>query len=97
MEINRVAARNRESPYKMLEVTEAIDLILHNTDKLCEPETIKIENALNRILAEDVYTSEPFPLFRASIKDGYAVKTEDGTGVRIVRATTAAGDDVGNR
>lgn len=93
VEINRVAARNRESPYKMLEVTEAIDLILHNTDKLCEPETIKIENALNRILAEDVYTSEPFPLFRASIKDGYAVKTEDGTGVRIVRATTAAGDD----
>lgn len=39
-----------------------------------------------RILAEDVTNDRPFPPFRASVMDGYAVRSEDGPGeVREVR------------
>lgn len=86
--------RNRHSPYKMLDVEDALNLIFDNTKDWHQIESVKIENSLNRILAEDIYMPEPFPPFRASIKDGYAVRTADGAGVRDVQAATAAGDDV---
>lgn len=57
-------------------------------------ESVKIEKARNRILAEDVFAEEPFPPFPASIKDGYAVRSEDGEGPRFVRDAAAAGDMV---
>ncbi|KRT79380.1 hypothetical protein AMK59_7878 [Oryctes borbonicus] len=93
VKINQVAMRNRQSPYKMIEVEEALKLIFDNIQNLDQTEVIKVEDSLNRILAKDVYIPEPFPSFRASIKDGYTVKTEDGVGVRIVKNATAAGDD----
>lgn len=86
--------RNRHSPYEMLEVEDALKLVLDNCKSTNETELIKIEESLNRILAEDICTSEPFPLFRASIKDGYAVKAADGTGIRVVNDAMAAGDNV---
>jgi molybdopterin biosynthesis enzyme len=32
-----------------------------------------ITEALNRVLAEDIYAAEPHPPFPASVKDGYAI------------------------
>ncbi|KAI4462360.1 molybdopterin biosynthesis protein [Holotrichia oblita] len=93
VKVNQVAMRNRQSPYKMLEVEDALKLIYDNTKDWHQIETIKIEDSLNRILAENVYMPEPFPPFRASIKDGYAVRSADGAGVRDVQDVTAAGDD----
>ncbi|GJQ65340.1 hypothetical protein Trydic_g7455 [Trypoxylus dichotomus] len=95
VKVSQVAMRSRQSPYKMLEVEEALNLVFDNIKawNWNQTETIKVEESLNRILAEDVYIPEPFPLFRASIKDGYAVRTEDGVGVRNVKDATAAGDD----
>lgn len=61
-----------------------------------EKEEIDADKALSRVLAEDVYATEAIPPFRASIKDGYAVRTSDGVGDRVVRDVSAAGDIVGS-
>jgi molybdopterin biosynthesis enzyme len=38
---------------------------------------LKIEDSLNRICAEDIYAKDPLPPFRASIKDGFALKLSE--------------------
>ncbi|KAI1430696.1 molybdenum cofactor synthesis domain-containing protein [Xylaria sp. CBS 124048] len=65
--------RNRESPYAMLSVDEALEKIQQNTPA---PEIItsKVDLTLvGRVLAESVSAREHVPGFRASIVDGYAV------------------------
>ncbi|KAI1807218.1 hypothetical protein F4811DRAFT_550173 [Daldinia bambusicola] len=65
--------RNRESPYPMLSVDDALSKIKEHTP---QPEvvTIKVDTLLpGHILAEDVRARENVPAFRASIVDGYAV------------------------
>lgn len=78
----------------MIEVEEAVKIILSHCPATSETEVIEIENAFNRVLAEDIYAKDPLPPFPASIKDGYAVKAIDGPGVRMVRQSVAAGDEV---
>lgn len=46
------------------------------------------------VAAEDVHAVEPFPPFRASIKDGYAVIAADGIGARKMISSALAGFDV---
>ncbi|KAI5921552.1 hypothetical protein F4810DRAFT_677635 [Camillea tinctor] len=65
--------RNRESPYPMLSVDEALAKIKEHTPS---PEIItsKVDRSLpGLILAQDVKAKENVPAFRASIVDGYAV------------------------
>jgi gephyrin len=65
--------RNRESPYPMLSVDDALQKIRENAPA---PETCisKVNTWLpGRVLAEDVAARENVPAFRASIVDGYAV------------------------
>ncbi|KAI1335819.1 gephyrin [Xylariaceae sp. FL0016] len=65
--------RNRESPYPMLSVDDALARIKENTPK---PEMItsKVDRSLpGLVLAEDIPANESVPAFRASIVDGYAV------------------------
>lgn len=45
-----------------------------------QTETVTVENALGRILAEDVTSGENVPGFRRSTMDGYAVIAKDVTG-----------------
>ncbi|KAL1616615.1 hypothetical protein SLS56_011363 [Neofusicoccum ribis] len=72
--------RYRESPYPMLSVQEALDLIAQHTP---EPTIVTIplnESAVGHVLAEDIKAPESVPAFRASIVDGYAVRIpESGT------------------
>lgn len=82
----------RKSPFPMLEVDEALELIRHRVAVIEETEEIAIEDAATRILAEDIKAPHPIPPFPASIKDGYAVRVADGMGQRIVRDAVAAGD-----
>ncbi|XP_019755844.1 gephyrin [Dendroctonus ponderosae] len=82
----------RKSPFPMLEVDTALDLIRHQVAPIEESEEIAIENAATRILAEDIKAPHPIPSFPASIKDGYAVRQSDGMGRRRIRAAVAAGD-----
>lgn len=88
------AQRERQSHYPMIAVEEAVELIFSHCPPTHETELLDIENALNRVLAEDVYAKDPLPPFPASIKDGYAVKAADGPGIRMVRQSVIAGDEV---
>jgi len=65
--------RNRESPYPMLSVKEALSKIQENTPS-SEVIVSRVDNNLpGHVLAEDVTARENVPAFRASIVDGYAV------------------------
>ncbi|KAF2672265.1 hypothetical protein BT63DRAFT_384699 [Microthyrium microscopicum] len=66
--------RHRKSPWPMLSVDEALDLIKEHTPK---PEVAKMsvnERLVGHVVAESVAASESVPAFRASIVDGYAVR-----------------------
>lgn len=81
------------SPYRMVSVDEAVTTVLHHTRAL-PPERVPLGAALGRVLAEDITAGEPHPPFRASIKDGYAVRTADGPGdFPVVAAARAAPRD----
>ncbi|KAI1093051.1 gephyrin [Rostrohypoxylon terebratum] len=65
--------RNRESPYPMLSVDDALDKIKEQTPA-AEIVTLQVNRTLpGYVLAEDVAARENVPAFRASIVDGYAV------------------------
>ncbi|KAE9371280.1 hypothetical protein N431DRAFT_483837 [Stipitochalara longipes BDJ] len=72
--------RNRSSPYPMLAIDEAINLIKEQTPS---PQIVKAKvdgNLVGFVLAEDVTAGEAVPAYRASIVDGYAIiATEDGS------------------
>lgn len=78
----------------MVEVDEATNIIMKESDIEANIEIIDIEHALHRVLAEDVISSDNIPPFDASIMDGYAVRAEDGDGPRRVRTAIGAGDTV---
>ncbi|XP_060532185.1 gephyrin isoform X2 [Cylas formicarius] len=89
------ALRHRKSPYDMISVQVAQDIIFGKM-KFCEnaeTEVVSVTQALERVLAEDISAIDPIPPFPASIKDGYAVITSDGVGQRAVKAAMAAGDE----
>jgi len=95
-----VAARPRHSPYPMISVEEAqklviskCDLLLKKVEELCvlDVEEVCFTTALGRVLAQHVHAQDPLPPFPASIKDGYAVISSDGVGVRTVRGEVSAG------
>ena len=88
---DRVAERDRHSPYPLVPVNEALTLILDSCQHLPQ-ETTKVEEALGHVLAADIKAEEPFPPFPASVKDGYAVIASDGTGVRTVLGPVTAGE-----
>jgi gephyrin len=92
--VNQVAERPRESPYPMLEVQEAVDLILKECTVSVETVRLAIEDSLHRVLAEDVLSYDDIPPFDASMKDGYAVRASDGDGPRKIKNVAAAGDAV---
>ncbi|KAI2621262.1 hypothetical protein GGR54DRAFT_94486 [Hypoxylon sp. NC1633] len=65
--------RNRESPYPMLSVDDALAKIKEHTP-WPEIASTKVDTLLpSHVLAEDVEAKENVPGFRASIVDGYAV------------------------
>ncbi|KAM3964003.1 LOW QUALITY PROTEIN: molybdenum cofactor synthesis protein cinnamon [Aphomia sociella] len=93
VDITKVAFRPRESPFPMLEMSEAwklVDSVMEQwTERL---EIISIEEAMGRVVAQPLHAKEPMPPFPASVKDGYACISVDGAGVRKVRTALTAGD-----
>jgi len=84
--------RKRVSPYPMINVDDAIDIILKQCDLLNLGTEMKpILESLGRILSQDIQSVEPFPPFRASIKDGYAVRSKDGIGKYKILGDSLAG------
>ena len=71
------SARHRKSPYAMLSVEDAINLVLENTPSSRQIK-VPVDAALvGRVLAEDVLATEAVPAFRASIVDGYAISVSE--------------------
>ena len=66
--------RNRESPYPMVTVDEALQRIRAEVPApIAAPAAVDWASLPGSILAEDVVAREDVPAFRASIVDGYAV------------------------
>lgn len=68
----------------MLYVTSTEEAVIKIRQEFCgcelSSETVGIENATGRILAEDIYSDEDIPHFNRSTLDGYAVKAKDTFG-----------------
>lgn len=93
VDVSKVALRPRESPYPMLEMSEAWQIVDNVMSQWKERvEIVTIEQGLGRVVAQRLTAKEPMPPFPASVKDGYACLSIDGTGVRRVRTAVTAGD-----
>jgi gephyrin len=71
---------DRNSPFPMLDVEVALEKVFANIKRLSEPETMK--------------SPMDCPPFRASIKDGYAMKSVSTSKKRIVIGSISAGDRI---
>jgi molybdopterin molybdotransferase len=63
----------------MISVDEALEYVLKHFEPL-EPEEVEILDALDRVLAEDIYSDMDIPPFDNSAMDGYAVRAADTVG-----------------
>ena len=70
--------RYRESPYPMLAVSEALNLIAEHTPAPHSSVKAPVnQHLIGAVLAADVTARESVPAFRASIVDGYAIVASD--------------------
>ena len=79
-----------ESPYPMILVEEAVEIILREVRPL-PPVRSPFTDVLGLVLAEDVHAAEPMPPFRAASVDGYAVIASDPSPVRHLAGEQPAG------
>ncbi len=77
-----------ESPYPMIPIPEAIDIILREVKSL-SPVDAAFSDALGLVLADDVFAADPLPPFPASVVDGYALIAADTDSRRIIGDQTA--------
>ncbi len=79
--VKPVTRRYRSSPYPMIGVIEAQQLIASNIPE-CTVDVLSIKDhrLVGSVVAHDIQAPETVPAFRASIVDGYAVIASDGTG-----------------
>ncbi|RME85030.1 MAG: molybdopterin molybdenumtransferase MoeA [Caldilineae bacterium] len=79
-----------ESPYPLVSIDHALNTILAHSPLLDE-ETVPLEEALGRVLCQDVVAAMPVPPFPASAKDGYAIIADDPSPVRKLVGEQTAG------
>ncbi|KAM0030963.1 putative transferase [Helianthus debilis subsp. tardiflorus] len=77
---------------EMIPVEEALTTVLDVSRRL-SPVTVAVQDALCKVLAEDIRPPDPLPPYPASIKDGYAVIAADGPGEYPVITESRAGND----
>ena len=63
----------------MIKVEDALKIVLKGI-KILDSEVIKLTDALERVLAEDVYSNSDIPAFDNSAMDGYALRSSDTCG-----------------
>ncbi|XP_071949469.1 gephyrin-like isoform X2 [Antedon mediterranea] len=95
-DVTKVARRMRFSSYPMISFEDALAVVTDNAYKM-ETEVTNLQDALGRVLANQVLAKNPVPPFPASIKDGYAVLASDGCGIRCVLNDSIAGSVPINR
>ena len=65
---------------KLITYEEALERIRKSIKPVKRTEIVSIENALDRVLAEDIVANMAVPPFNRAAMDGYAVKAEDTYG-----------------
>lgn len=85
-----------ESPYPMILVEEALAIVEREVHPL-PAVTMRFDQALGLVLAEDIFAVEPMPPFPAASVDGFAVIAADGPGSRRVVGDQMAGYMAGLR
>lgn len=65
--------RHRESPYPMLSVPAAVQIILENTPTPKATTVPFSQSLIGAVIAADIQAAEAVPAYRASIVDGYAI------------------------
>lgn len=92
-----VTKRNRTSPYPMISMEEAWRLVEEFTPPPAV-EVRQVDGALcGHVVADDVVARESVPAYRASIVDGYAVRSSEGPGVYPVGQVSLARRGDGER
>ena len=81
----------RKSKYPMISVEDAVRIVLEHSKNL-DVVQVSLMECCGRIVAEDISANDPFPSFRASIMDGYAVFGPLEPGVYPVLERIFAGD-----
>ncbi|MGQ9549630.1 MAG: molybdopterin molybdotransferase MoeA [Roseiflexus sp.] len=82
----------RESPYPMVPIDEAQRIITAHVTPPGVEEVDILHNVVDgRVLAEDVYATDPLPDVPKAAVDGYALRSADGAAPRRVIAEVTAG------
>jgi len=80
----------QESPYPMISVPEAIDIVLREACRIrLSSESVSIQDARGRIAAASVVAPRAYPYRRVSLVDGFAVFSRKKTSLRCVGMCTA--------
>lgn len=77
----------------MISVEEALEIVISASKHRLQPVTVSINDAIGKVLAQDIRAPDPLPPYPASIKDGYAVIAADGPGEYPVITESRAGND----
>jgi molybdenum cofactor synthesis domain-containing protein len=82
--------RMQPSSYQIIEPEEATRLIMENVGVL-GTEEVALAAAIDRVLAEDVYSTLDMPPFDTTAVDGYALLVQDGANQRRIIGEQTAG------
>ncbi|KAF2580883.1 hypothetical protein F2Q68_00000732 [Brassica cretica] len=77
---------------EMIPTEEALRIVFSVSERL-PPVVVSLQEALGKVLAEDIRAPDPLPPYPASVKDGYAVVASDGPGEYPVITESRAGND----
>ena len=79
---------------KLLSIDEALELVLARVEPL-PAETVPVEHAVGRVLAEPASSTTDLPPFDSSAMDGFALRSQDTPGTLPVPLRIAAGAPAG--
>ena len=77
---------------KKIDYTQARELLLSQT-AVCSSEQVGLEQALDRVLAEELYAPIPVPNFDKSPFDGFAFRSCDAPGTLEIAGESSAGTE----
>ena len=89
--------RTPAAAFEMISPQQAFDTVIEVASRCVLPvELVSFDVAQGHVVGEDVIARDPVPAYRASIKDGYAVRSSDGPGLYPVVFECHAGLEVDN-
>ena len=87
------APRQPAAGYKMVSIPFAQNAALDAVSGPLPAVVVPLQQALGRVMAEDLIATSPLPPFAASIKDGYAVRSQELADAAFKSSTSGNDDD----